>query len=82
MNSFEEYVSSLCTRGFIDGTMAEILIAKHREEVEHPFAAFRRSVTGLLEEMWSRRHEEFNGCGPAEYADRFDDYLTKYEEGK
>lgn len=80
--SFNEYVSDLCKRGMIDGHIAEMLTAKHREEVENPFAAFRRSVTGLLDEMWSRRHEKCNGCGPAEYADRFDDYLTQYEEGR
>lgn len=79
--TFDEYVQSLCKQGIIDGNIAEILSAKHREEVGNPYAGLRRKVTGLLNGMWARRHEKFEGCGPAEYADRFDDYLTDCENG-
>ena len=70
--SFNEYVDELAKRGAIDGHIAQMLVAKHREEAENPTATVRAKVNPILDVMWSRRSMEPN---VAEYADAIDDAI-------
>ena len=72
---FAEYVDWLAKYGVIDGTITELLMAKHSEEVANPCKPIRDAIQPILDEMWN------DGPTPVMYANRIDDVLDACEKG-
>lgn len=81
--TFEEYVDTLAKSGIIDGNITEMLIGKHREEVNNPLAAVRSKVSPILDEMFGAsngttlEHIDAAKLALRMFAERIDDELTE-----